>query len=138
MKNGLIVDEYRDKIWYKNDLRHRTDGPAVIRSNPDELRFYLIFLGHYFDGGGWSNQNLVGIQRFINRYKIWMSKTGEDTIDISAFKNMIFDYTENFKFNKVVSSFMTLLNENKNKNLTIDNKKSLIDLLNIYMPGLKI
>jgi hypothetical protein len=30
MKNGMIVNEFRDKRWYKNDLLHRTDGPAVI------------------------------------------------------------------------------------------------------------
>jgi hypothetical protein len=30
MKNGLIITEYGGKLWYKNDLLHRTDGPAII------------------------------------------------------------------------------------------------------------
>jgi hypothetical protein len=30
MRNGLIINEYGTKYWYKNDLLHRTDGPAII------------------------------------------------------------------------------------------------------------
>ena len=29
-KNGLHIDEYGTKCWYKNGLAHREDGPAVI------------------------------------------------------------------------------------------------------------
>ena len=29
MKNGLIVDSYGNKHWYKNDKYHRDDGPAL-------------------------------------------------------------------------------------------------------------
>jgi len=104
----------------------------------DEIRFYLMFIGHYFDGGSWSDQNINGIRRFINRMKEWMSRTGEETIDVEKFKKQIFDYTESFKFNKVVSSFMILLNENKNKNLSENCKEEIIDLLSIYMPNFRI
>jgi leucyl-tRNA synthetase len=103
----------------------------------DELRFYLMFIGHYFDGGSWSDERLSGVQRFIKRFKEWMNKTGEDTIDTGKFQDMVFKYTDAFKFNKVVSSYMTLLNEHKSKNLTPENKKVLIDTLAIYMPGIK-
>ena len=103
----------------------------------DEIRFYLMFIGHYFDGGSWNDKNINGIRRFISRMKEWLSRTGDDTIDLVAFKKQIFDYTECFKFNKVVSSFMILLNENRNKNLTIETKKTLIELLEIYMPSIK-
>jgi hypothetical protein len=48
--------------------------------------------------------------------KTWLSKTGDDTIDIETFEKTISNYTESFKFNKVVSSFMILLNQNKNNN----------------------
>jgi hypothetical protein len=37
MKNGLIIDEYGTKLWYKDDLLHRTDGPAVIGFNGYEF-----------------------------------------------------------------------------------------------------
>jgi leucyl-tRNA synthetase len=104
----------------------------------DEIRFYLMFIGHYFDGGSWDDKNITGIRRFISRMLMWMSKTGDDEIDIASFKETIFNYTESFKFNKVVSSFMILLNENKNKNLTIDCKEEIIDLLTIYMPNFRL
>jgi len=29
MKNGLIIDKIGDKRWYKDDLLHREDGPAI-------------------------------------------------------------------------------------------------------------
>ena len=105
--------------------------------DPDEIRFYLMFIGHYFDGGSWSDENIIGIRRFINRIKTWLDKTGEETIDIETFKKTIFDFTDAFKFNKVVSSFMILLNQNKNKALTPECKEQLIQLIEIYMPGIR-
>jgi leucyl-tRNA synthetase len=103
----------------------------------DEIRFYLMFIGHYFDGGSWSDENIIGIRRFIGRMKTWLDKTGEETIDIETFKKTIFDFTDVFKFNKVVSSFMILLNQNKNKSLTMGCKEELIQLIEIYMPGIR-
>lgn len=103
----------------------------------DEIRFYLMFIGHYFDGGNWDDANIKGIRRFILRMREWMNKDGEDVIDLTVFKKQIFDFTESFKFNKVVSSFMILLNENKNNNLTEGCRKELISLLEIYMPNIK-
>lgn len=100
----------------------------------DEIRFYLMFIGHYFDGGSWSDKNINGIHRFIGKMKEWMSRTGTETIDMAKFKKQVFDYTESFKFNKVVSSFMILLNENKSKSLTNECKQELIAVLSIYMP----
>jgi hypothetical protein len=29
MKNGLEIDEFGDKRYWKNNLLHREDGPAV-------------------------------------------------------------------------------------------------------------
>ena len=103
----------------------------------DILRFYLMFIGHYFDGGVWSDKNIAGITRFMSRFKEWMSRTGGDTIDAVKFKEQIFKFTEDFKFNKVVSLFMILVNENRNKNLTPECKNELISLLEIYMPSVK-
>lgn len=118
----------------------KSKGNVVNLDNydSDEIRFYLMFIGHYFDGGSWNDQNINGIRRFISRMLDWMNKTGNDTIDLSKFKKTVFDYTESFKFNKVVSSFMILLNENKNKNLTMKCKEELIDLLSIYMPNFRL
>ena len=81
---------------------------------------------------------MIGIRRFIYRMKEWLSKEGIDHIDIDKFKSQIFAYTESFKFNKVVSSFMILLNENKTKSLTFECKNQLTELLKIYIPGFKL
>lgn len=115
----------------------KSKGNVVNLDNydSDEIRFYLMFIGHYFDGGSWSDQNINGIRRFIGKMKEWMSRTGTETIDIAKFKKQVFDYTESFKFNKVVSSFMILLNENKSKNLTNECKQELVAVLSIYMPN---
>lgn len=128
---GMILNE--------GEKMGKSKGNTIDPDNydPDELRFYLMFLGHYFDGGSWSDERLVGIQRFIKKFKEWMNKEGTDTIDVDSFQKMVFDYTNRFKFNKVVSSYMTLLNAHKNKHLTPENKKVLIDTLSIYMPDIK-
>lgn len=124
------------------------DGEKMSKSkgntvSPDEydsdaLRFYLMFLGHYFDGGSWNDENFKGIPRFINKMKIWLSKSGEEKLELEQFKRTIFQYTEDFKFNKVVSEFMILLNKNKNRNICEESKKELISLLNIYMPSFSL
>ena len=103
----------------------------------DVLRFYMMFIGHYFDGGSWSDQNISGINRFINRFKEWISREGDDTIDIEFFKNKVFGYTESFKFNKVVSEFMTIVNKERTKNITPQIKEEMISIIEIYMPSIR-
>jgi leucyl-tRNA synthetase len=126
---GMILNEGEKMSKTKGNVVNPDDY------NPDELRFYLMFIGHYFDGGSWSDKNLVGIQRFNKRFTEWMTRTGEDVIDIEAFKKKIFGYTDSFKFNKVVSEFMTLVNNERKKNLTPQMRTELVNLLGIYMPG---
>jgi leucyl-tRNA synthetase len=60
-----------------------------------------MFIGHYFDGGSWNDKNINGINRFINRFKEWMSREGTDEIDIEIFKTNVSNYTESFKFNRL-------------------------------------
>lgn len=105
--------------------------------DPDEIRFYLMFIGHYFDGGNWTDSNIKGIKRFISKMKNWFEIDGETDIDLSDFKQTIFNYTESFKFNKIVSSFMIFYNENKNKSISDKTKLELVKLLEIYMPSIK-
>lgn len=104
----------------------------------DEIRFYLMFIGHYFDGGEWSDKNINGIKRFISKIKTWLSESGDEEININVFKDKIFEFTEKFKFNRVVSEFMILLNENKKKKISKNNIEELTMLLRIYIPGFNI
>lgn len=115
-------------------------GNIVSPDNYDSgaLRFYLMFLGHYFDGGSFNDDNFKGIPRFINKMKVWLSKVGEEKIEIEEFKQKIFQHTEDFKFNKVVSEWMILLNNNKNKSLNKEQIEELIELLRIYIPNFEI
>lgn len=131
---------HQGMILNNNEKMSKSKGNVV---NPDDydsdvLRFYLMFIGHYFDGGSWNDNNIAGVKRFINRFKEWMNKPdGEETVDIEKFKKIVFDYTESFKFNKVVSSFMIMVNDNRTKNITAECKKELINILEIYMPSIK-
>jgi leucyl-tRNA synthetase len=129
---------HQGMILNNGEKMSKSKGNVVNLDNydSDEIRFYLMFIGHYFDGGSWSDQNINGIRRFIGKMKEWMSRKGTETIDMAKFKKQVFDYTESFKFNKVVSSFMIFLNENKSKNLTDECKQELIEILSIYMPNI--
>ncbi len=142
---GIVSEEepfkkviHQGMILNEGEKMSKSKGNVIDPDNydADELRFYLMFIGHYFDGGSWSDKNISGIRRFISRFKEWMNRSGDDTIDINRFKDEIFGYTESFKFNKVVSSFMILVNNNRSKNLTDACKGELIEILKIYMPNI--
>lgn len=130
---------HQGMILNNGEKMSKSKGNVVNLDNydSDEIRFYLMFIGHYFDGGSWSDRNINGIKRFIKRFANWMQKEGNETIELSGFRNDIFEYTESFKFNKVVSSFMVLLNDNKSRKLTKECKEEVINLLQIYMPSIK-
>jgi leucyl-tRNA synthetase len=143
---GVISEEepfkrviHQGMILNEGEKMSKSKGNTINPDNYDAdiLRFYLMFIGHYFDGGSWSDQNINGINRFVNRFKEWMSREGPDVIDVPAFKTKICNYTESFKFNKVVSEFMTLVNKERTKNLTPEIKAELITILEIYMPDIK-
>lgn len=137
----IIKLVHQGMILNNGEKMSKSKGNVVNLDNydSDEIRFYLMFIGHYFDGGSWNDQNINGIKRFINKLKTWLSKEdGEDIINLDNFKNIIFNYTDNFKFNKVVSSFMVLVNENKNKNLTNEVKRQVIEVVKIYLPSFKL
>jgi len=126
-------------ILYNGEKMSKSKGNTI---NPDdydqdELRFFLMQLGPYSDGGSWNDKAINGIKRFINRFKEWMSREGEDVIDVETFRIKIFELTEKMKFNKVVSEFFILLNSNRTKNLKPEIKEELISILEIYMPGLR-
>jgi leucyl-tRNA synthetase len=126
---------HQGMILNDGEKMSKTKGNVVNPDNydPRVLKFYMMFIGHYFDGGSWNDKNIVGITRFMNRWKVWMEKEdGTDTVDTDKFRKTIFDYTESFKFNKVVSSFMIFYNENKKKSLSKDTKDELNRLLEIY------
>jgi len=105
--------------------------------DPDELRLYLAFIAHFFDGGTWSDRNIKGVRKFISRYKEWMSREGDDVIpELDSFVKNIHSLTDSFKFNKVVSEYMTLVNKYRHMNLTQQNKNTLSSVLSSFVPSM--
>ena len=131
---------HQGMILKDGEKMSKSKGNVISPDNydSDALRLYLMFIGHYFDGGSFNDNNFKGIPRFINKMKTWLSKSGEEKINIEEFKKKIFQYTEDFKFNKVVSEWMILLNQNKNKNLCEESKQELLKLLKIYSPSFSV
>ena len=123
---GIVeCEEPFKKLIHQGMITHSGEKMSKSKGNvinpddydSDELRLYLMFIGHYFDGGDWDDSKINGIRRFINRLRLWLNSATDDgeNIDISNFEKLIDGYTESFKFNKVVSSFMEFYNSNKNK-----------------------
>ena len=115
----------------------KSKGNAVSPDDydPDELRFYLMFLGPYVDGGDWNDQHIKGVRKFFNRMKLWLDQPGEDEANLDALKELIDGYTMSFKFNKVVSSFMEFYNKNKGKRLTPACQDRLVEMLRVFAPS---
>lgn len=130
---------HQGMILKNGEKMSKSRGNTVDLDNydSDEIRFYLMFLGHYFDGGEWDDSKIKGITRFNNKMKSWFSKTGTDYVNVDSLKKKVFDFTEKFKFNKVVSSFMEFLNENKNKEICRKQKEEIVQVLEIYMPNIR-
>lgn len=105
--------------------------------NPDELRLYLMFLGHYFDGGDWSDDKIVGLRRFLGRMRKWLGDPAEESkyIDIGPLEDKLDAFVRAFKFNKVISTLMEFYNANKGTKLHPQNAMKLRLILTVFAPG---
>lgn len=88
----------------------------------DVFRLYMMFMGDYEVGGDWSDEGIVGVERFASRiwrlyqdyYPVKVSSKGEIPSDL----NRIFNFTiksvkadiEDFKFNTAIARIMELVN----------------------------
>lgn len=127
---------HQGMITYKGEKMSKSKGNVVNPDDydPDELRFYLMFLGHYFDGGDWNDNNIVGIRRFFKRFDEWTSKEGFVELDLTDLRQTISNYVQAFKFNKVVSSFMEFYNKNKSIAIGPTTQYSLREMLSCFAP----
>jgi len=118
----------------------KSKGNTISPDNYDNdvLRLYLMFIGHYFDGGEWSDQNIKGIQRFLAKFQRWVKDIGSEDLDISQFKATIGQLTEAFKFNRVISEWMIFYNNNKDRKISQKTSQELITLLKVYAPGFNL
>jgi len=61
MKNGLVIDNDGNKYWYKDNLYHREDGPAIEYIDISK-KWFLEGKLHRVDGPA---------IEYANRNKIW-------------------------------------------------------------------
>lgn len=130
---------HQGMILKDNHKMSKTIGNVVSPDgyDPDELRLYLMFIGPYFDGGSWSDQNFVGIQRFVRRLVEWLGRSGQDHVDTQDFRNEVFSLADAFKFNRVVSTMMIFVNQHRTKNLNDESKRAILDVVEVFAPGIR-
>ena len=146
---GIVPEEepfkkliHQGMITHKGEKMSKTKGNVINPDNydPDELRMYLMFIGHYFDGGDWDDSKMNGIKRFVGRFERWvkLATSSGESIDTAKMKEQIDGYVESFKLNKVVSTWMEFYN--KNKNIVMDEKtaEDLIKMFKVFVPGFEI
>jgi len=115
----------------------KSKGNAVNPDDydPDELRMYLMFMGHYFDGGDWTEDNMQGLRRFFGRMRRWLEDTSGTPLDTSKLEDQLDWNVERFKFNKVVSSMMEFYNKNKAHKLDAPTADRLRTIMGVFAPG---
>ena len=133
---------HQGMITYKGEKMSKSKGNVI---NPDdydsdELRLYSMFIGHYFDGGDWNDDNIIGIRRFIGRFKKWINEATDDgiSIEIIQFENKIDNFVSTFKFNKVISTFMEFYNLHKNIKIDKVTANKLIEIFKVFAPSFKL
>ena len=107
--------------------------------DPDELRMYLMFLGHYFDGGDWDDSKIKGIRRALGKWGRWIKAATEDgeEVDTEKLKEDIDGFVMSFKFNKVISTMSEFYNKNKGKNINKETAKRFEQMIICFAPGFK-
>ncbi len=86
----------------------------------DTLRMYELFLGPHEASVSWSDQGIIGVARFLDRIWYWVNNAERAETDVEqvlkplnrTIKKVTEDI-ENYGFNTVVSSLMSLHNEIK-------------------------
>ncbi|MBU1652423.1 leucine--tRNA ligase, partial [bacterium] len=115
-------------ITHKGDKMSKSRGNVVNPDNfvahhgSDVFRMYMMFMGDYEQGGDWSDEGIVGIQRFVNRlYRLYqdfaVAAEGKQPGELPADLNFRLNYTiqqvtlnlQDMQFNTAISRMMELL-----------------------------
>ncbi len=125
----------------------RKDGAKMSKSkgnavspddyDPDELRLCLMFIGPCSEGGEWSDERIVGQRRLLSRMRRWLSNEGSERIELFSFEDQVDREVQAFKFNKVVSGFMTFYNRHKHLKPDEETARRIEELLRVFAPGFR-
>ncbi len=130
---------HQGMITNKGHKMGKSKGNAINPDafDPDELRMYLMFIGPYQEGGEWNDRGIVGIQRFLRKFHNFLQNAtpNGETIDLEEFRSNIKKHVLNWKFNRVISTFMEFYNHNKNKVISTVQARELLTMLKIFAPG---
>lgn len=140
---GLITfDEPFKKVIHQGMILG-PDGEKMSKSkgnvinpydyDPQLLKMNLMFINHYFDGGKWQDNAYKGVEKFKNKLFRWLNDTvdGNDTVDFETFTNKTIQFFDDWKTNKVVSEWMIFYNNNKNKNISKEQKEKIKTFFNV-------
>jgi leucyl-tRNA synthetase len=141
--HGMILGENGEKM---SKSRGNVVNPDEIVNNygADTMRLYEMFIGDFEKAVSWQENGVKGAKRFLDRVWNLQDKVNEnngyskeqEVLIHQTIKKVTFDY-ENLKFNTALAQLMTLVNDlNKKENITADEYKTLLILLNPVAPHL--
>lgn len=135
-KNGMLLGADGSKMSKSKD--NGVDPMSIINKyGADVLRTYILSIGEYSENVIWSDKNIVGITRFLNKLyglKDKIVKSHSYSADLESLINRtikkVSENYENMKFNTAISSIIILVNEcNKKEFITSKDLKIITDLL---------
>ncbi len=139
--HGMILGENNEKM---SKSRGNVINPDEIieEFGADTLRTYEMFIGAFEANAAWSQKNLKGCWKFLNR--VW--KLQDLVVEVDSYskelevnmhktiKVVSLDY-ENLKFNTAIASMMSLVNDfYKIKRITEGELRTFLILLNPVAP----
>ncbi len=143
--HGLVLAEDGTKM--SKSKGNVVNPDEIVRDyGADSLRMYILFMGPFEEPVPWSLNGLIGVRRFLDKVERYVSLWIESSVDpgfslgkagmIERALKKVSDDIESFKFNTVVSTFMSLFNEISDQSVTREQLKKILTVLGPFAPHL--